>query len=96
MKDPKVITKTMYVHVNKHSEHGCDVYTCDMSEYGYGFLGMAEVTFTMPEKDPVVAQVECLRAAQKKHNDEAYDKNKAFEEKIQSLLAIGHDNERLL
>lgn len=88
MKGPKVITKTMYVHLSKWAKDECEIYP--FKSEGDPILGEVEVTFMMPDKDPVVAQVEALELQLKKHEAEAYDKSQAIKDKIQSLLAIGH------
>jgi len=93
MKEPKMITKTMYVHAHascSKDDDGIRLHSCDMSSAGYAFLGEVEVTFPMPDKDPVTAQVESLESCIQSLQADTHAKVTAMKEKIQSLLAIGH------
>lgn len=91
MKKPKMITMKMYVHLADYLESGVTLFNCDMSESGCALLGEIEVTFPMPDKNPVSAKVESLEKSLAKLHAETHIKVTSMKEQIQSLLAIGHD-----
>ena len=85
MKEPKMITKTMYVHADKYDHSEIKLFVSNMSDFWYPFLGKVEVTFAMPDKDPVAAQVESLEGCIQKLQAETHVKVTQMKEQIQSL-----------
>ena len=63
----------------------------DMSSSGYPTFGKAIVTFTMPNGDAIKAMVTALEAEIKTERANHHVKITQLEDKIQQLLAIGHD-----
>ncbi len=92
MSEKKMLTLKMYVHKFRHHAEHSDVYlySSDMSDRSMFCLGETEVTFSIPEKDPVVAQVESLEDCIQKLQAETHIKVTNMKEQIQSLLAITH------
>ena len=95
MNAPKTVTKTMWVASKQNLDGGYDYWLTqyDMSEYGDIMLGQADVTFIVPETDPVQAEVEGLQSVKDKMNLEHATKMKQIEDRINSLLAIEHKGE---
>jgi len=63
----------------------------DMSSSGYPTFGKATVTFTMPDGDAIKAMVDALHEEIKTERANHHVKITQIEDKIQQLLAIGHD-----
>lgn len=90
------ITQSMFVHASK--DYGSDDYKlsmkiCDMSEYGYIYIGKVEVSvdYDLPENfNFTQCEIDLLRKEQKRIQAEAQMKVVRIEEKIQSLLCIEH------
>lgn len=62
---------------------------CDMSEYGYIYLGERELELEVPtEKELTLAQIAMLRAKEMKIQAQAYKECERVREEIQKLLAI--------
>ena len=73
----------------RYADGSWSFFSCDMSEYGYILVMPYELTVDLPEDyDPVKAEVESLRKAQKAIRAELTRKGEMLEERIQSLLAI--------
>lgn len=63
----------------------------DASEFGHALLGKATISFIMPNGDPVKSMVKSLEKAIEKEKAESHVRICELKEKIQQLLAIGHD-----
>jgi len=83
----------MYVHqeTSAHMKRAVYLAGADMSVHGYPCLGKTTVTFTMPDGDAVKAMVTALEAEIKTERANHHVKITQLEDKIQQLLAIGHD-----
>lgn len=68
-------------------------FDCDMSAYdGCGaFVGKSEISFVMPDGNPIEAMVNALQEQIKTKRANHHVKITQLEDKIQQLLAIGHD-----
>ncbi len=80
----------MYIHQMKYGV-GVMFADTDLSSAGYAFFGKAVVTFTMPDGDAIKAMVTALEAEIKTERANHHVKITQLEDKIQQLLAIGHD-----
>ena len=64
-------------------------FTCDMSKYGYLFVGKAQITVEFPnEKELIENAVASLREQSAHIRAEAFAKCNAIDGQIQQLLAI--------
>ena len=91
------IKKTMFVHAQKsyfgEEEFMLNLMSCDMSQFGYIFIGEVEVSvnYDLPDNfNYTQAEIDVLRKEQKRIQAEAQNKITRIEEKIQSLLCIEH------
>ena len=91
------IKKTMFVHAEKayfgEEEFKLSLMACDMSKYGYIFIGEVEVSvnYDLPDNfNYTQAEIDSLRKEQKRIQAEAQKNITRIEEKIQSLLCIEH------
>ena len=91
------IKKTMFVHAEKayfgEEEFKLNLMACDMSKYGYIFIGEVEVSvnYDLPDNfNYTQAEIDVLRKEQKRIQAEAQNNITRIEEKIQSLLCIEH------
>lgn len=88
--------KTMFVHAEKaygEEEFKLNLMACDMSKYGYIFIGEVEVSvnYDLPDNfNYTQAEIDVLRKEQKRIQAEAQNNITRIEEKIQSLLCIEH------
>lgn len=83
-------TTKLYIHKSPYSG-GFDVFLSDMTEYGNVLLDTVdvEIEFTVPsEREMVAREVAMLKTEQNRINGEAYAKNKALQDRIDSLLCI--------
>lgn len=62
-----------------------------MTSAGYPCFGKATITFTMPDGDVIKAMVDALHEEIKTERANHHVKITQLEDKIQQLLAIGHD-----
>lgn len=87
-------TTTQFVHADRDHEGNVSfkVLGCDMSEYGYTFLGIKKevtVEFEIPDDfNFTEEEIKNLRDYQKKIQAEAQRQVVEIEERIQSMLAI--------
>ena len=91
------IKSTMFVHAQKsyfgEEEFNLSLLACDMSEYGYIFIGEVEVSvnYDLPDNFNITQlEIDSLRKEQKRIQAEAQNNITRLEEKIQSLLCIEH------
>jgi len=90
-----------YLHAsyNTYAEGGDPKFSfnfqgCDMSQYGYIFLGEHELDLPVPdEKELLLAQVKVLKAKEMKIQAEAYKECERVREEIQKLMAIEYQGE---
>ena len=90
------ITQAMFVHAEKR--YGEDGYKlalkiCDMSQYGYVFLGEVEVSanYELPDDfNFTKCEIDLLRKEQKRILAESQKKVTEIEEQIQKMLCIEH------
>lgn len=87
----KTFTQKMYVHVDSHDPCSPFLMSFDMSESGYINLGEVEVTYTVPECNPIEKAVESLDKQIQSARAEFQVKLNGLEDKKQQLLAIGYD-----
>jgi len=87
----EVVELKMYIHLTENGEFR--FFNCDMSEYeGVGVcLGEETVSFVMPACDILKAMVSSLEEQIKTERANHHVKITQLEDKIQQLLAIGHD-----
>jgi hypothetical protein len=88
----KVIIRTvLHSSINQHTKEPIyTVYSTDMSKYcDQTMIAEQQVEFDVPESfDPVVAEVERLKAEKTRKLAEAQAEQTRIDERIQSLLAI--------
>ncbi len=90
------ITQAMFVHAEKDygtGGHKLLLKICDMSEYGYIFLGEVEVSvdYELPDDfNFTQCQIDALRKEQKRILAESQKKVTEIEEQIQKMLCIEH------
>ena len=91
------IKKTMFVHAEKayfgEEEFKLSLMACDMSKYGYIFIGEVEVSvnYDLPDNfNYTQAEIDVLRKEQKRIQAEAQNNITRIEEQIQSMLCIEH------
>ena len=91
------IKKTMFVHAEKayfgEEEFKLSLMACDMSKYGYIFIGEVEVSvnYDLPDNfNYTQAEIDSLRKEQKRIQAKAQNNITRIEEQIQSLLCIEH------
>lgn len=89
-KSGETVTIKMFVHSMKYGD-GVTLLSSDMSEYGYAYIGDVDISFTMPNVDPIQSMVNSLNAQIEKEKAEHHVKITQLEDEIQQLLAIGHD-----
>ena len=78
------------IHVTERGSIG--FWDSDMSAYDCGAcLGKSTISFVMPDGDPVAQMVKALKEQIKAANAEHHVKVTNLENKVQQLLAIGHD-----
>ena len=87
----------MFVHAEKsyfsEEKFKLNLMACDMSKYGYIFIGEVEVSvdYDLPDNfNYTQAEIDSLRKEQKRIQAEAQNNITRIEEKIQSLLCIEH------
>ena len=91
------ITQAMFVHAEKQygtNGHTLSLKVCDMSEYGYVFLGEVEVSvdYELPDDfNFTQRQIDALRKEQKRILAESQNKVTEIEEQIQSMLCLEHN-----
>ena len=102
---PRIITGTIKVQCNKYTSLetlrvGSDnalfdalhVSNADMSEYGYSYVGTAEVTITLNDPDTIVGdKVSSLRAEATKVQADAQAAVTRIQRQINELLAITNE-----
>ena len=102
---PRIITGTIKVQCNKYTSLetlrvGSDnalfdalhVSNADMSEYGYSYVGTAEVTITLNDPDTIVGdKVKSLRAEATKVQADAQAAVTRIQRQINELLAITNE-----
>lgn len=84
------VSMEMNVHQCKYSGSML-LFNSDMSSQGYPCFGKAIVTFTMPNGDAIQAMVNALQEEIKTEKANHHVKITQLQDKIQQLLAIGHD-----
>ena len=91
------IKKTMFVHAEKayfgEEEFKLSLMACDMSKYGYIFIGEVEVSvnYDLPDNfNYTQAEIDSLRKEQKRIQAKAQNNITRIEEQIQSMLCIEH------
>lgn len=91
------IKSTMFVHAQKpyfgKNEFKLSLLACDMSQYGYIFIGEVEVSvdYDLPDNfNYTQAEIDVLRKEQKRIQAEAQNNITRIEEQIQSMLCIEH------
>ena len=89
---PKTMKVTLHFHTVKYSDEP-QVFTDDMSEYGYPHLGTDTVIVTVPDTDPVKAEIEMLEKARDQVRRELGDKLNNIEQRIKELAAIEYKPE---
>ena len=90
------LKKTMFVHAQK--TYGEDVFkldflACDMSQYGYIFIGEVEVSvdYELPDDFNLTqVEIDSLRKEKKRIQAEAQNSITRIDEQIQSLQCIEH------
>jgi len=90
------IPKTMKVELHFHKPTYGDepiIFTQDMSHHGYPHLGSDTVTVTVPDTDPVKAEIEMLEKARDQVRQELGDKLNNIEQRIKELAAIEYKPE---
>jgi len=80
----------MFVHQEKYGS-GITLANIDLSSGGYPCFGKTTITLTMPNGDAIKAMVTALEAEIKTERANHHVKITQLEDKIQQLLAIGHD-----
>lgn len=63
---------------------------CNMSEYGYTFLGEVEVEFEVPATDMTAAEIASLEALKAKVVEETRSKLNAIDERLGKLRCLTH------
>jgi hypothetical protein len=86
----EVVTLVQFVHQCKYTGN-LIVTSCNMSGSGYPLFGKAEISFVMPNGDQFYAAVTALQQEAKSERANHHVKITQLEDKIQQLLAIGHD-----
>ena len=88
----KQVTMTMYAHKpDVWDDTPYSLFSVDMSEHGYTYLGEVEVTFTPPTTDPVNAELASIDKAMQSVRAELQGKLNALQNRRDNLLAIGSD-----
>lgn len=87
----EIVTHDMFVHTFGIDSVSTILFVSDMSEYNYPCLGKVQVTFTMPDGDPRQKIIDLLQEQIKTERANHHVKITQLEDKIQQLLAIGHD-----
>jgi len=80
----------MFIHKQKYGL-GIAICDCDLSSQGYACFGKAAISFTMPDGDVIKAMVVAIQEEIKTERANHHVKITQLEDKIQQLLAIGHD-----
>lgn len=84
----------LHAEYNKYAEAGQPrfsfmFYPCDMSKYGYIYLGEFEVDVKPPtEKKLVLKQIECLREKEQQVQAEAFNVCEQIRDEVQALLCL--------
>ena len=87
-------TVELFIHAQKDWQNNVafSAKMCDMSEYGYTFLGFTKevsVEFDVPDDfDLTAEEIKALREQQKRIQADAQRQVVEIEERIQSMLAI--------
>lgn len=89
------ITINGFIHAQKAQFSDAVTYqfmtSKDMSEYGYMLICPHDMTFTIPaEFNPVAAEVSILEKKKDKLADEYHGAVRQINDRISSLLCIGH------
>lgn len=81
---------TLYIHAGADFEGNLNTFNCDMSKCGFVLLGTHdyEVEYSMPDKDPVEAEIEGLEKMVAEIETEAYAKTEKLKERISQLTCI--------
>jgi len=92
----KITTKQL-IHAKRSDFTGVVSYhffECDMSAYGYVPVVEQEITIDVPDEfNPVAAEIEMLRAAQKKMQADAQVKANHIEDQISKLSCLEYTPE---
>lgn len=89
---PKTMKVTLHFHAGKYSDE-LQIFTSDMSEHGYPHLGTDTVIVTVPDTDPVKAEIEMLEKVRDQVRRELGDKLNNIEQRIKELAAIEYKPE---
>jgi hypothetical protein len=86
----EVVELEKMVHLNDRGVIG--LWDADMSAYDCGaYIGKTTISFIMPEGDAIKSMIKSLNEQIKTERANHHVKITQIEDKIQQLLAIGHD-----
>ncbi len=90
----ETLVQKMFVHLNlRYGNKEPFLMGCDMSSHGYTCLGEVEVSYVVPDCNVIEKAVESLEKQIEQERADSHLKIVALQEKIQNLLAIGHDKD---
>ena len=89
---PKTMKVTLHFHAGKYSDE-LQVFTSDMSEHGYPHLGTDTVIVTVPDTDPVKAEIDMLEKKAEQVRRDMGDQLNNIEQRIKELAAIEYKPE---
>ena len=90
------IPKTMKVELHFHKPTYGDepiIFTQDMSDHGYPHLGFDTVIVTVPDTDPVKAEIDMLEKKAEQVRRDMGDQLNNIEQRIKELAAIEYKPE---
>lgn len=86
----EVVTLDRFIHADPYSDD-LILFGHDASSSGYPCLGKTTVSFTMPDGDAIKAMISLIEEQIKTERADHHVKITQLEDKMQQLLAIGHD-----
>jgi len=90
---PETMKVEIHFHVDKYTPGKIQVFTTDMSDIGYPHLGKDIVIVTVPDCDPVKAEIDMLETKADQVRREMGDQLHNIEQRIKELAAIEYKPE---
>ena len=90
---PETVEVEIHFHADKYTPGKIQVFTSDMSNIGYPHLGKDTVVVTVPECNPVKAEIDMLETKADEVRREMGDQLHNIEQRIKELAAIEYKPE---